>query len=1084
MTQNQLNNQLKNNTNNPNYLSEEQINDFFSNNQIVLQQLIDHLPDKIYFKDSHGVKTMCNKADWMAAGGKTIDDVLGKTDFDTYESDLAEKFTFDDNKIFKSGKPLLNREEPGYDVNRHVIWVSSSKIPFVDENGKNFGLFGIGRDITRLKKAEQKLEKLSWATAKIIKQIGKSSFEKVLTLIAKLATELLEAEECGISIVIQEGFLTPIASFGYGDDVLPKGFTIPIVSGVGTGLSGYIAASGKLFNKHGKELINHFAVKQTKISRNHKRECHSLLAIPLILGTGKNKKIIGLLRVENKKKNNLSSPDFFFDDADESLIRIFANTIVMTIRSTQLIQQIKHSRTVAQKIAEVSTIEKLQPALKKIVRGVQESTDCDICTIYSYDPVSSIFLQSSCVGCDAENMTTPESISDESTLRKIITNPKLIYVAIDVTKDDIFNGKFAKQEKVHSALAIKLLYFNKPMGVLFVNYKKEHIFSKDEIALIKQFGHHAAVTIRNTQLYQESTRLFKLLQTINLNLVSQCSIEEILKLIVQHAVNLSGVVHKTAFFGYISLVEGERLQFSVAWPHKNLSKFNSIKDINLTGTEKIGITGKAVKSGTTINAGCVNDKLLYPEYIPIDKRVQSELAIPIKCEGKIIGVINLEHYLPNAFDAYDIYAQEKLAEEVAIAVQTAKHFEQIRHDEFLQKSLLITGNAILQTQETDQLLQILVERLKEILSADIVTLYTTNHESEIKPLNFHFAGTLQNNNTKKEIRRIKDNSIVREIIHNQAAIFVNDTENDNSKNISSFTNTEKIRSFCGIPLLNGEKCVGVLFINYRSPYIFSTPQREDLKLFATQVAFAIKNTIQYEEIIQKKYLVGSRTALAFMGMANSVWGHSIKGNLINIRNSVTLIRNKFPLNQNNHTTLELNRLSNRLNTIESQAISAIDKEMIPILNEENVKIFKVNSFLTERINQLSQSDHFRKVTFSTDLKEDYSIKIAPEWFRCVIDVLLNNGLYAMKKSPKKIFQISTSKRNSFVEILVTDYGCGIPKEIRELILRDPIPHHGSSEGFGLGLLMAQAILQSVKGDIKLVTTGQNGTTFKIVLPLC
>ena len=58
--------------------------------RILLRTLIDSLPDRIYVMDEQGRTILSNKADWQAAGAKTMEEVLGKTDLETYPPELAE----------------------------------------------------------------------------------------------------------------------------------------------------------------------------------------------------------------------------------------------------------------------------------------------------------------------------------------------------------------------------------------------------------------------------------------------------------------------------------------------------------------------------------------------------------------------------------------------------------------------------------------------------------------------------------------------------------------------------------------------------------------------------------------------------------------------------------------------------------------------------------------------------------------------------------------------------------------------------------------------------------------------------------
>lgn len=123
----------------------------------LLRTLIDNIPDRIYAMDMQGRKTLSNTADWKASGGKTMDDVIGKTDFDIYPPDLAEEFWKLDQAVLSSGQPFINYEEPGLDADGNLVSILTSKIPLRDDKGKVIGLVGIGRDITERNETEEAL---------------------------------------------------------------------------------------------------------------------------------------------------------------------------------------------------------------------------------------------------------------------------------------------------------------------------------------------------------------------------------------------------------------------------------------------------------------------------------------------------------------------------------------------------------------------------------------------------------------------------------------------------------------------------------------------------------------------------------------------------------------------------------------------------------------------------------------------------------------------------------------------------------------------------------------------------------------
>ena len=120
-----------------------------------LQTLMDHLPDVIFIKDREGRFLMTNPALNELYGCDSSEKLVGKTDFDFIPEEIARHFAEDDQRVMNSGQPLIDREESNVDPGGEIIWMLTSKIPLRDSDGTVTGLVGIGRDITRLKRAEQ-----------------------------------------------------------------------------------------------------------------------------------------------------------------------------------------------------------------------------------------------------------------------------------------------------------------------------------------------------------------------------------------------------------------------------------------------------------------------------------------------------------------------------------------------------------------------------------------------------------------------------------------------------------------------------------------------------------------------------------------------------------------------------------------------------------------------------------------------------------------------------------------------------------------------------------------------------------------
>jgi PAS domain S-box-containing protein len=124
----------------------------------LLHSLMDRLPDVIYFKDAASRFLRVNRALSERWGLGDPAEALGKTDFDQFAEEHARQAFEDEQEIIRTGRPLVDKEEKETWADGRVTWVSSTKMPLRDAEGRVIGTFGISRDITARKQAEVELQ--------------------------------------------------------------------------------------------------------------------------------------------------------------------------------------------------------------------------------------------------------------------------------------------------------------------------------------------------------------------------------------------------------------------------------------------------------------------------------------------------------------------------------------------------------------------------------------------------------------------------------------------------------------------------------------------------------------------------------------------------------------------------------------------------------------------------------------------------------------------------------------------------------------------------------------------------------------
>ncbi len=123
----------------------------------LLRSVIDNLLDSIYVKDATGRYLLDNRAHMRSLGVDTPEKVMGKTVYDFFPPAVAAKFQEDDEHVVSTGEPIVNREEVVVSDSTAVRWISTTKVPLRNRDGKAVGVIGIGRDITERKRAEEQI---------------------------------------------------------------------------------------------------------------------------------------------------------------------------------------------------------------------------------------------------------------------------------------------------------------------------------------------------------------------------------------------------------------------------------------------------------------------------------------------------------------------------------------------------------------------------------------------------------------------------------------------------------------------------------------------------------------------------------------------------------------------------------------------------------------------------------------------------------------------------------------------------------------------------------------------------------------
>ena len=160
----------------------------------LLETFLENTPDHVYFKDLEGRFTRISVALVRWLGVENMAQAIGRSDIDFFAASHAEPARAAELEVMRTGEPIIGLEERELWHDGRVSWVSTTKVPLRARSGEVLGIFGLARDITARKLAEEHTQRQAAELERLAAQLEQLTLHDELTGLYNLrGLELLGA---------------------------------------------------------------------------------------------------------------------------------------------------------------------------------------------------------------------------------------------------------------------------------------------------------------------------------------------------------------------------------------------------------------------------------------------------------------------------------------------------------------------------------------------------------------------------------------------------------------------------------------------------------------------------------------------------------------------------------------------------------------------------------------------------------------------------------------------------------------------------------------------------------------------------
>jgi signal transduction histidine kinase len=493
-----------------------------------------------------------------------------------------------------------------------------------------------------------------------------------------------------------------------------------------------------------------------------------------------------------------------------------------------------------------------------------------------------------------------------------------------------------------------------------------------------------------------------------------------------------------------------------------------------------GITGWVAFYG---RPQLVADVAADPRYISLRPDVRCEMAAPMEANSQIIGVINLDSDRLGGFTEADLALFARLTAEATIVMQRLWQLRQLQGKALQLETLITIGQSLVSKLEEQELFDTVTREARQIMTVRLCALYLHDSAQATarvvsisgppSPAGAVDFAPLPGGNLAL------DHCLIASVLHTKRQIEFHNVQSPDYADVIDLPHDSSLHSVLAAPLLYEGESIGVLGVFTDKPHRFNNDEKRLLSALASLGAVAIQNSRLYTRVFQSEESLRKSERLNTLGLLAAEIAHEIRNPLTVIKLLYGTLDLNFPEDDPRRTDQRV--IGEKLDQLEAIVTRVLNFAKAPSSLHSRWSVAEIvedtSVLMRLKLAQAKIHLHFQPPT------PPLIVDGHKGQLQQVLLNLLLNSMQVMPDGGEISIHCATEDRGGtpMVIIDITDTGRGIPEAIRDRIFDSFLS--GRPDGTGLGLAIVERILRSHHGDIAVLTTGPQGTTMRLSLPL-